>query len=394
MKILVNTSSIGPPLTGIGRYTLNLIQELLKHPDVSEIVGLTPTGLISQSTLLRLTQQWDQHKAHSTQAARTRRSLRTRVAALPGARLLWRKLRHFQAWYSSDQLKGFVYWEPNYLLLPFDGPSVATIHDISHLRMPEHHPSARITEMNTHLPHTLARATRLIAVSAFTRNEIISCLKPTQPIDIVSPGVDRTFFDISAQDCLGVKGRHNLPPEFILSVATLEPRKNLVRLVEAFAALPESLRSRYPLVLAGSRGWHTHKIESLISPLLSSGQVRLLGYVDQADMPALYSSATLLAYVSLYEGFGMPIAEAMAAGTAVLTSATSAMPEVASGHATLVDPEDTHAIQQQLFHLLTHPDERNLQAQSARQHANTFDWAHSAQQLLHSLQAAQQEHNQ
>jgi alpha-1,3-rhamnosyl/mannosyltransferase len=393
MKVLVNTSSIGPPLTGIGRYTLNLIKALLQHPEISEIVGLTATGLVSQSTLQRLVEQWDCQDDHSAQAAQVKRNLRTQVAALPGARWLWRKLRHFQAWYGSDQLKGFIYWEPNYLLVPFDGPSVATIHDISHLRMPEHHPAARITEMNNQMPQTLAQATRLIAVSAFTRDEIIACLNPAQQIDIVPPAVDPSFFAVQPDAREEARRRYDLPDDFILSVATLEPRKNLARLVKAFAALPESLRVRYPLVLAGSRGWHTSSLESSIRPLVATGQIRVLGYVDQKHMPALYSNATLLAYVSLYEGFGMPIAEAMAVGTPVLTASTSAMPEVAAGHALLVDPKSTPAIQQQLERLLTDTALRHHLSESARRHATTFDWSVSAKQLVCSLRAAEQEHH-
>lgn len=392
MKILVNISAIGHPLTGIGRYTLNLLQALIRHPDVHDVVGLTSTGLVSQKTLQRLLQQWDPRDSHTTQQAQVKRNLRTRVAALPGARMLWRKLRHFQTWHNSSRLQGFVYWEPNYLLTPFDGPSVATIHDISHLRMPEHHPAARIAEMNRHMPQTLAQATRLIAVSHFTRDEIQACLHPSQPIDIVSPAVDPSFLDVTDTAREAARQHYRLPEEYILSVATLEPRKNLARLVEAYAALPDSLRSRYPLVLAGSRGWHTSHLESLIRPLAESGQIRVLGYVDQAHMPALYANATLLAYVSLYEGFGMPIAEAMAAGTPVLTSATSSMPEVAAGHALLAEPTSTPAIQQQLERLLTDSHLRQQLAQSARQHAHTFKWSASAEQLVSSLKAAEQEY--
>jgi len=394
MKILVNTSSLIPPLTGIGRYTLQLLQILLQHPDVRQVVGLTPTGLISQQKLQQLLLQFEPQDNPRTQEAEIKRSiLRSWIASLPGARPLWRKLRNFQTRSNASQLRGFVYWEPNYLLTPFDGPSVATIHDISHLRMPEYHPDARIAEMNQLMPETLARATRLIAVSEFTRGEIQSSLQPTQPIDIVSPAVDPSFLQVTEAAREEVRQRHQLPPEYILSVATLEPRKNLSRLVEAYTALPESLRLRYPLVLAGSRGWHTSSLETLIRPLVESGQIRVLGYVDQVHMPALYANASLMAYVSLYEGFGMPIAEAMAAGTPVLTSATSSMPEVAAGHALLADPTNTQSIREQLERLLTDPLLRQQMAQSARQHASTFNWSKSAERLICSLKAAEQDYS-
>lgn len=393
MKILVNTNSLAPPLTGIGHYTLNLLRVLLHHPEVSEIVGLGAAGLLSQPTLQRLLEQQARHNDHSAAPGDSERRLRRLLAALPAARWLRRKQRHFQAWYHSRQLQGFIYWEPNYLLLPFAGPAVATLHDLSHLRMPEHHPAARVAEMNRQLPRTLARATRLIAVSAFTREEIIARLHPAQPIDIVPPAVDPSFFAVQAEARAQAKRRYHLPDAFILSVATLEPRKNLARLVQAFAALPEGLRERYPLVLAGSRGWHTSELENSLRPLVATGHIRVLGYVEQNHLPALYSSATVLAYVSLYEGFGMPIAEAMAAGTPVLTAATSAMPEVAAGHALLVDPYDTQAIQQQLQRLLSDSTLRHQLAQSARRHATTFDWSLSADRLLESLRAAQQEYH-
>jgi alpha-1,3-rhamnosyl/mannosyltransferase len=391
MKVVVNLTSLTPPLTGIGRYTLNLLSRLQHHPKVSELYGFTATGIVNPDALNLLLQQCDaSQKNHPSQ---TTAKWRRRLAALPGARRTWHMIKNLQARRLQHSVRGCIYWEPNYLLLPFDGPSVATIHDISHIRMPHYHPADRVEEMNRRLPDTLQRATRLISVSEFTRQEILSCLKPTQPIDIVSPGVGEAFFSVDQAQLQLCRSKYNLPAQYILSVATLEPRKNLEGLVKAYRLLPESLRQAYPLVLAGVRGWHTHSIEETLRPLSESGQIRILGYVDQEFIPALYANATLTAYISHYEGFGMPVAESMAAGTPVLTSAVSSMPEVANGHALLTDPADPSACCQKIQHILQDEALRIRLAAGGKKHAATMTWSASAEHLINSLERAK-EHSQ
>ncbi len=385
MKIAVNTYSLQPSPTGIGRYTSGLLHELVRHPDVEDICGLSARGLLSRSQLRGLLQNLD------APSAPQKPSWRQQLAKLPGAHGAWHLLKSAQAWRASRQLEGYCYWEPGFVLLPFAGPCVATIHDLSHVHHPKYHPEYRVNMLNRMLPKTYARATRLNAVSDFTRQSLrqqgVQC-----PIDLVCPGVDPQFFNVSADERQRCRQQLHLPEHYILSVATLEPRKNLERVIKAFMALPESMRQSTPLVLAGARGWHSDAIESAITTLQASGQAIRLGYVDQALIPALYANATLTVYVSHYEGFGMPIIESMAAGTAVLTSDRTSMPEVAGGHALLTNPESAQEITTQLHTLLANETLRQNLATTGQQHASRYSWQHSTQQLLDSLQLAQLEY--
>ncbi|MBS99320.1 MAG: hypothetical protein CMI01_11670 [Oceanospirillaceae bacterium] len=393
LKIVVNTTSLGAHLTGIGWYTTNLLRQLLNHPDVAQVAGLSVGGLVDEERLRQIIDTIDPQEAGAGSGVRRLPDIRRIAANVPGARQAWNMIRHFQAMQATRTLEGYIYWEPNYLLLPFKGPSVATIHDVSHIRTPEYHPQRRVKELSAKLPDTVHRAQRLIAVSEFTRDEIESCLNPGKPIDIVSPAVDSRFFNVPNHTKELCKNKHKLPDDFILSVATFEPRKNLAGLIQAFSMLPEALRRRFPLVLAGTKGWQYGPLEHEIQTLSSSGQLIVLGYVEQPLLPALYALATASVYVSFYEGFGMPIAESMAAGTPVLTSNTASMPEVASGHALLCAPADTGDIRSKLETLLNAPELRARLAQEGRDHAPRFSWQRSADKLVGSLSLAFEEYH-
>lgn len=385
MRIAVNTYSLQPQPTGIGRYTSGLLRELLKRSDIDDICGLSAGGLIPRAQLLPLLDAIEQPVKPQ------QRSLRSRLAKLPGAHRAWQMVKDHQARRASRSLEGYCYWEPSFVLMPFNGPSVATIHDLSHVHHPEFHPAYRVKALNQQLPHTYTKATRLNAVSVFTR-EMLQQQGVSAPVDIVSPGVDDSFFSVTEAQRQNCRQQLNLPEQYLLSVATLEPRKNLERVIAAFTALPEALRQQFPLVLAGARGWHSETIEAAITRLTEKAQAFRLGYVDQAHIPALYANASLSIYVSHYEGFGMPIAESMAAGTAVLTADRTSMPEVAGGHALLANPESVESIRQQLERLLSDPVLRDRLSHTGHTHAYRFRWQHSAQHLVDSLTLAQQEY--
>jgi len=232
----------------------------------------------------------------------------------------------------------------------------------------------------------------LNVVSEFTCREVVEYFNPKQPIDIVPPGVGEEFFNVSADEVVRCKEKFNLPHEFVLSVSTLEPRKNLARLVDAYEQLPEALREKYPLVLAGATGWHASPIENSLRRLVEKKQAIILGYVEQPMLPALYAAATLTAYVSVYEGFGMPIVESMAAGTPVLTSNVTSMPEVSGKYAALVPPDNVAEIASALEHCLSNPDRLISMSQAGVARAREFSWESAALKLFESLEMAKDAH--
>jgi alpha-1,3-rhamnosyl/mannosyltransferase len=159
-----------------------------------------------------------------------------------------------------------------------------------------------------------------------------------------------------------------------LAVSTLEPRKNLPRLLMAYARLPEALRARHPLALVGAKGWLNAELEQHLAPLERTGQLRRLGYVSQEDLPALYAGAHAFAYPSLYEGFGLPLLEAMASGAPALSSRCSSLPEVAGAAALLIDPEDLDALTAGLERLLDDAPWRVQARARGLEQARRFSW--------------------
>ena len=388
MKILVNLASLISPVTGIGQYTQNILDRLLESSSVDEIVGLSPFGTFNREELMKFS--LEHRECQSKYAPEQISRVRVLVKHIPGTRKIWRWLKSAHASHANRHLKGFVYWESNYLLLPFDGPSVLTIHDVSHIKLPHFHPESRVVELNTQLPKSIQKATRLAAVSEFTAQEVDALFKSNKPIDIISPGVDKGFFVDDQNKVHDCRVRYKLPEKFILSVGTLEPRKNLLGVLDAFEKLPISLQGKFPLVIIGVKGWKDESLLKRINGLKTTGRVNVLGYVDQSDLPLIYAAATISVYVSHYEGFGMPIIESMAAGTPVLTANVASMPEVAGGAALLANPKDVSEISYQLNRLLT--DELLVKSLTSLglERALNYTWDSSAQNLLSSLQKAKE----
>ena len=174
----------------------------------------------------------------------------------------------------------------------------------------------------------------------------------------------------------------------MLTVGTIEPRKNLSGLARAYSRLPEALRRQYPLVVCGGLGWYSERILDTVRSLNLGDSIRLIGFAEHDDMPALYSLATLFVYPSLYEGFGYPPLEAMACGAPVITSNTSSLPEVVGTAAITVDPTDDTDLARQMASVLTDPELRDRLAQQGKVQAGRFRWDTMARDTLAILESA------
>jgi len=254
----------------------------------------------------------------------------------------------------------------------------ATVHDMTCWLMPEFHTPANIKADQRFAERILSRADGLISVSENTRQDAIRLLniKPEKIVTIHS-GVPPSFFDVTAADAQRVRARLNLKKPFILHVGTVEPRKNLDALLDAFLLLPESVRADVELVFAGPMGWAA----STTSKRILSGLpgVRYLGYVPEKDLPGLTKAATVFAQPSLYEGFGFPVAQAMAAGVPLLTSNNSCLPEISGESAVHVDPRSPAAICEGLDKLLTSESLRAEKSAIGLAKAQEYRWDRCAE---------------
>jgi glycosyltransferase involved in cell wall biosynthesis len=268
---------------------------------------------------------------------------------------------------------------------------VVTLHDLGYLAFPETHTARRRLELHLTTRWSLHAARRVIAISGTTRDDLVRHYgaDPAR-ITVVHHGLSDAFRPADPALIAEARARYALPANYLLYVGTIQPRKNLARLIAAFAqaqAAPDAPPDLH-LVIAGRRGWLTEQIERQAAEIGIGQRVRFLGYLPDADLPGVLSGALAFTFPSLYEGFGMPVLEAMACGTPVLSANTSALPEVAGDAALLVDPHDTGAIAAGLVRLVSEPELRAKLRSRGLDHAATFTWERCARATLEVLRAA------
>ncbi len=371
MRVILNVDAIQPPLTGIGHYALQLARGLRRHPAISDLRFFSAYRWLADP----------EQALHANQALSR---VRNRVPFKTLALHLYSFTRSQLFRWQTRKLDGSVLHTPNYILMPFPGAAVTTVHDLSYLHYPQHHPRERIAFMERQMPRTLAQAAMIITDSDFVRQELIDLLGvAAHRVQTVSLGVEGSFHPRPPAELTPALTRYglaNLP--YLLVVATLEPRKNLLHLVEAYSRLPATLRQHHPLAIAGARGWLTGELEQRLEPLERGGQVKRLGYLPQDDLPLLYAGAWAFAFPSLYEGFGLPVLEALASGTPTLTSNRSSLPEVAGDAALLVDPEDVDSLTASLERLLTDDEWRALAVERGLRQASQFSWERCVEETV------------
>lgn len=251
----------------------------------------------------------------------------------------------------------------------------ATLHDFTCWRIPELHTAANLAADRNYAERILHRADGLIAVSESTRRDAIELLDlPSDRVRTIYSGVDERFFD-AAPDTTRAK-------PYVLYVGTIEPRKNIETLLNAWKLLDADLRQHFDLVLAGPMGWASPATQARVH-----AESHYLGYVGEAQLPALTAGASVFVYPSLYEGFGFPVVQAMAAGVPVVTSNVSSLPEVTGKGGILVEPRSTSQLAAAITALLTDEPRRQVLGREARKHADQFRWARCASESIAFFEA-------
>ena len=283
-----------------------------------------------------------------------------------------------------------VYYEPNMIARPLAMPTVVTINDLSWHHKPGWHPAERLAWIERDLRNTLNRAAGITALSQFTKDAAVAGLGvAADRVTVVPLAPAEAFHPCTAAAAAAALARFGLQDRaYVLSISTIEPRKNFDRLFAAHQSLPPALRRRAPLVIAGGKGWGAGINADATAAAMRRGELRMLGHVADGDLVTLCARAGVFAYMSLYEGFGLPVIEAMAAGCAVVASNTTSIPEVAGDAALLVNPMDEAAITAGLLAVLEDEAlaERLRAAGLAR--AAMFSWDRTVAGLLSCWRAA------
>ncbi|MCU0513677.1 MAG: glycosyltransferase family 4 protein [Anaerolineae bacterium] len=267
--------------------------------------------------------------------------------------------------------------------------TLLTVHDLSFVRVPAAASPALKAYLERVVPQSIRRAHHVIADSQATRADIMALYgTPADKITVLLSGVDARFRPAAAAAVQAVREKYHLGTRpYLFCVGTVQPRKNYSRVIQALAALRRAGHD-LALVIAGGRGWLEDEMYQTLAATGMGAFVHLIGFVDDADLPALYTGAACVAFPSLYEGFGFPILEGMACGTPVVTAAISSLPEVAGEAALLVDPLDTAALTAALERALTDADLRQTLIQRGFERVQQFTWAAAARHLQTIYQQA------
>jgi len=263
-------------------------------------------------------------------------------------------------------------------------PVVITIHDLAFLAEPQ------TFDMKTRMYKSFAvrrsarSADKIIVVSEATKQECLRWLDvPESKLRVVYNGIDAFFRRIEDHAALeAASKKFALPKRFILFVGTLEPRKNVARLIQAYAALRKNRRLEHGLVIAGGKGWLYSEIFATVNKLSLADEIKFLGYVAQDDLVALYNLAEVFVYPSLYEGFGFPPLEAMACGCPVVTSNRSSLPEVGGDAALVVDCRDPDALAEAISRVVSDENFRSHLKEKGLERVKLFNWQKAARQIL------------
>jgi glycosyltransferase involved in cell wall biosynthesis len=270
-----------------------------------------------------------------------------------------------------------------HLLPPLhDVPTVLTVHDLIFRRFPQHHKPLNRWYLNLTLPLYCRRAAHIIAVSEQSKRDVVAAYGvPAEKITVIYEAADARFRPQPPEVVAQARARYRLPERYLLSVGTIEPRKNLGRVLAAFERV-RAAGLTDALVIVGKRGWLYDDFFTRLAQSPAKDAVVFPGWVEDADLPALYAGAQALAFPSIFEGFGLPLLEAMGCGTPVVCSNTSSLPEVAGAAALQIDPQDADALADALRRVLTEHDLADELRTRGFAQAARFSWPRTAQETL------------
>ena len=374
MKLILSIDPVRFPLTGIGRYTYELAKHLPVIAEVDELRFLSGRRFVPlpEASAAEVVAGVATNKLRQTIL---KNSLTSGLFSVVSPFLKQRALRGYE---------DHVFHGPNYYLPPFAGASVCTFHDLSVFTWAHCHPPERISYMTKEIAKTLKRADMLITDTEITRQEVSAYLGwPLEKIRAVHLACSDDFRPRNLEESRSVLTKHSLSYQgYSLYVGTIEPRKNLDVLLDAYTLLPLAVRRQWPLILTGYQGWGNEQLLARIEAAKVEGWARYLGFVEADELPHIYAGARVFVFPSLYEGFGLPVLEAMASGLPVVCSNASTLPEVAGDAAALCEPQDVDALAGLINKALNDETWRYQAIEKGLLQAKKFSWQRCAQETL------------
>jgi glycosyltransferase involved in cell wall biosynthesis len=365
VTIYVDVSAAINSRAGLGRYTRSLTDALIHELDAP------PTLFYNRTAQATLPVEW---------TPIPRRSVR--LGYKPWRMLVWLG-QVMRLSYKRLTPDARVFHATEHLLMPLgDVPTVLTVHDLIFKLFPQHHKRLNYWFLNAAMPVFVKRAGAIIAISQATKNDLIRYYgTPDNKITVVHEAAAPHFRVPSNSEVARVRAKYNLPERFMLSVGTIEPRKNLSRLAESLAQL-RTYDRRLKLVVGGAKGWLYEELFDRIKELDLEDAVLMLGYVPDADLPGLFRAATVYVMASIYEGAGLPVVEAMACGCPVVSSRESSLPELGADVPHYFNPYDVNHMTDVIGDVLADDQLRTQMAEAGPDRAARFSWERAARETI------------
>ena len=364
-KIVIDSISLMSSLTGIGRYTYEIAKSVEKneHFECSFFYGYHSKSLVHSSDKKDL------------------KLLKSIVSKNQLFKKIFRKIVKISSKIFTPTYD--LYWEPNFI--PIEGIKankiITTVHDFSFILHKDFHPKERIEYFEEHFFKNIKRSDMIITGSKFSKQEILDRLDfKEEQIKVIYHGINHDLFKMYND----LKVDFELPKKFIFSVGSIEPRKNLIGLLRAYNLLPNDIKNEYKLVLAGFKGWENSEIMSIIDE--NRENIIYLGFISDEELAKVYNLASCFVFASFYEGFGLPVLEAMACGTPVVCSNSSSLPEVGGDAVMYCNPNDIEDIKEKIELVLKDEIIQQEMIVKGLERVKEFSWKKSAKEHIKVFQ--------
>ncbi|WP_041457712.1 glycosyltransferase family 4 protein [Pantoea ananatis] len=371
LNVVFSTDCIKYPLTGIGRYAFELAKELQQREEEIELKYLHGTRVADSLAV-------------ASESGQSVQSLKRKLQKSKSVSEIYRLTFPLIKSLALKKFKHHIFHSPNYYLPPRVPHCVATFHDLSVFHWPQFHPAGRVHLMQKELRNTVSRASVLITDSYYTKRELAEFFGVIPDKIVVAPlACNKDFHPRSSAEVEFTLNKYNLKSrQFFLYTGTIEPRKNILTLLNAYDRLPLVVKRSFPLVISGYKGWENEELFRLFTKGENEGWLKYLGFVPGQDLPVLYSAATSFIFPSIYEGFGLPVLEAMASGTPVICSNATSLPEVVGEAALMHDPEDVIKLTSYIQMMIDDAEQKQLMIETGLVQAKKFSWSVCADKTI------------